>query len=289
MLLACVGLLLLIGCAMPEQNYGMGHEFGFFAPSFGGDDKTVDVDSRVSSPPSIPDSSKAKNILYVAQLEHFTVIPELSESNSALEARILGISLVGELQTDYPEAGQYTVTYTFPEDEYRIPESQPIKDGRITVTIRNNGTFSYSQHLIVDLGNDSGTGEPYGIWYLLYEIENGFIQTDEDTRGSYYADGVHYFGQLTDNSSDYAQITNNDYAVGKATSFIRGEEDDVQAYVSIERIGDESTEVPLPIAEKSVNELTIDDILDDLETIKEFEYNTHLWEEHFLFPILEYK
>jgi hypothetical protein len=274
MLLACIGLLLLIGCAMPEQNYGMGHEFGFFAPSFGADVRLVEESSRGTSTPSILDTWEANRYAYAPQLSHFTVIPDLSESDPAFNADLFGRQVQGELRKDYPEAGQYTVTYNFPDSKNieRVSAQPTIYDGCIEIIIRNDGTFSYSQHLIVDLGDDSGTDEPYGIWYLLYEIEDGVIQTAQDTRGSYFADGVNYFGRIAEGTKDgfsVVQIPSENNFIGKVITFIRGNNEEVIAIIKFE----ESTlENPVDIAEKELENLTIEDITEKLDTIKGFSY-----------------
>lgn len=242
-------VLIISGCSLENSSVDT-DQATIFVPVIS---QISNKGSRALEPPNeIGNIVDMFGTMFLPQLSYFKTISNKEISYDSFPIRIFGRTVYGK--TDYGlENDDYTLTYDLGE-----------KEGYIEITINNSGSFSYKQYLIINFGGH------IGIMYSIHSIDEGKIIRNGNV-GEYYGKGqLYYLSFDTDKSDDKAYFF--DQNLGNAKTYTRGTEAMVYGIIDPFIVIQDVSEKELFIAKKSINEITMNDLLPKQELIKNFPY-----------------
>jgi len=193
--------------------------------------------------------------MYLPQIAYFKKMKDSEIANSDLSVKIFHQEIVGTYSYDLKTQ---ETTYI-----YEIGD-----DGFIKVVVKANGTFDYQQGLLVNLTEYSLEN-----MYWICDYQDCQIDETENDIASCTMNGQLYFGQIIEEINSQGSYIENSN-LGQAKTYVHGTEKMVYGYVDPYDVdsSEDLTQDESFVSNKSPSDVTIYEVLNKLNYIKNFNY-----------------
>ncbi len=246
-------IIIFIGCPI-SNNITVDPNQEIYVPMFSLANASKSIDYEPN--PNISDHyTELHGTMYLPQIAYFKKMKNSEISNSELSVKVFHQEIVGTFS--YDSKNQESIYL------YEIGD-----DGFIKVVVKADGTFDYQQGLLVNLTEYSLEN-----MYWICDYKNCKIENTKNDIAYCTMKGQLYFGQISEKFNTQGSYIEN-YNLGQAKTYVHGTEKMIYGYVDPYDAdsSEELTQEESFISNKSPSDVTIYEVFDKLNYIKNFNY-----------------